>query len=301
MQSRAPASAACCTSTCGSARAPSTSSAGRPDRAARPSGKEASCNATRTDLVALLFGARVRDRGCRLPAARDHRHDRRPELGDRTRPDPARRDRARRHARPRPASDAGRGAGQAGDTARVARRANRLTTSVERYLVTRAGGAVLALDDALRETLRTDDELHAACRRGRRRRTSRRAHVAVVVEHGEPDGARARRTDGRPARPRRPPARPGPGTATRCTSYGAIAARPDEAVLVVVLLDDRRDDRATRRCRSSPSPSGAARRARRCSARRARPSTSCRSGTRARPRCRGRPRAAARNGGTCRR
>ena len=59
-------------------------------------------------------------------------------------------------------------------------------------------------------------------------------------------------------------------------------------------VDDARDARG----RSSPSPSGAAHPPRRCRARRAPRSTSCRAGTPARPRCRGRSRAPCHRAGT---
>ena len=120
-----------------------------------------------------------------------------------------------------------------------------------------------------RDALGADDELHRHADEVGVGELHARAHVAVVVEHV--DALRA-------AAPRRCARRP------RCTAAALLAAAGHDDEVHVVGRERRaatrcrarrgaprrpRRARATRRCRSNPSPSGAARRSRRCSARRA--------------------------------
>ena len=125
--------------------------------------------------------------------------------------------------------------------------------------------------------------------------------VAVVVEHRRARAPRSSSYSGRPSRSRSRPASPRPGTDDQVHVVRRERRRPRDAVLVVVLLDDRGDDARHADAVAAHHHRVLLRRARRCSSRRAPPSTSCRAGTRDRPRCRGRSTAARRTAGTGRR
>ena len=145
-----------------------------------------------------------------------------------------------------------RRAGRGSFTSTARRERRRATTSSSASSSSLAGRAVLALDDARAETLGADDELHRHAERGRRRRTSRPGSRRGRRRARATPARRARRRAVGRLRPRSAAASPSPGSDDEVDVVRREDRRPGDAVLVVVLLDDRGDDPARRRCRSSP-------------------------------------------------